>query len=99
MWQVVETRRAMTDKPYWDDIASALEDVLETEPVNMPGLKAMIIQAIAELRALKQGTAIKANPAVLEYIQSCAGTDDDPLCWRNADGSCKPCGLGMRNAS
>ena len=71
---------------YWSDIASALEDVLDTEPVNMRGLRAMIVQAIVELRALKQANEIKANPTVLEMLSSnCLGCVDrnqgKPFSW------------------
>ena len=54
---------------YWSDIASALEAMLEV-PSMPKGLKPMIVQAIVELRALKQAHEIKADPAVLEMLKT-----------------------------
>ena len=65
------------NEQYSDDIASALEESLGIEPVNMPRLRILILQAIVELRALKQATAIKANP-VLEALNGPSLTSSEP---------------------
>lgn len=51
---------------YWDDIASALEVALCSSTIP-EGLRPMLIQAIAELRAAKN---ISASPAVLNYLKT-----------------------------